>query len=441
MNIFNGIKKFVKRRERSCEYLAGVVDLEPENKVLSQIQSLVFEDEDQVMAPFLSLEYSRELSDAKQFYARLFNDDLFGLEEFDLNLPTNIRWEVKDQSRAERFLESLLKKDLPLSVIWALWSEVRGWGPLEGFFKLSDLREVMILGSGVCYVERQDSMKSYSLKQVPQWNAIRLLSRIEKAAAVDLSDLQLWCDGLLPQGIRVHVVLPPVSSDGPSFCFRKLGMPLSVSSVFSVPSRSAGSHDLRQESEAADLLQSLVADKKNLLIAGATGSGKTTLLGQLMNLVPDSQRIVSLEDTPELHSTHAHWVRLLSKSSNSLGSGSVSLRDLVKQVLRMRADRLVLGECRGPEAFDVLQALSTGHQGSFATIHGNCCESSLKRLALLCQEAVGGMGNWEKWVAGAVDCVVFLSKTPCVGSVCEVRAVVGWDAEKGFLMRTLYARS
>ena len=235
-------------------------------------------------------------------------------------------------------------------------------------------------------------------------DARRAAIRLASASGVRLDDARPIADGTLPGGVRLHAVLAPVSGSGTLISLRVLG------------TRRLGVSDLEARGtlpgEVGTLLRALVASRANVLVSGATGSGKTTLLSAALALVPAGERIVCIEEVAEITPAHPHCVHLIERAPNVEGRGGVTLADLVRAAMRMRPDRLVLGECRGPEVRDVLTALNTGHDGGWATIHANGARDVPARLAAL--GALAGMSDHAvaAQAASAIDAVLHLRRSP-----------------------------
>ena len=249
-------------------------------------------------------------------------------------------------------------------------------------------------------------------------DARRAAIRLASACGVRLDDARPIADGTLPGGVRLHAVLAPVSGSGTLISLRVLG------------TRRLGVADLEAcgtlPGAVGTLLRSLVASRANVLVSGATGSGKTTLMSAALSLVPPGERIVCIEEVAEIAPAHPHCVHLIERAPNVEGRGAVTLADLVRAAMRMRPDRLILGECRGPEVRDVLTALNTGHDGGWATIHANGARDVPARLAALGALAGMGEGAVAAQAASAIDAVLHMR-----------RGVDGrrWVSEVGVLTR------
>ena len=235
-------------------------------------------------------------------------------------------------------------------------------------------------------------------------DARRAAIRLASACGVRLDDARPIADGTLPGGVRLHAVLAPVSGSGTLISLRVLG------------TRRLGVAELEAcgtlPGAVGTLLRSLVASRSNVLVSGATGSGKTTLLSAALSLVPAGERIVCIEEVAEIAPAHPHCVHLIERAPNVEGRGAVTLADLVRAAMRMRPDRLVLGECRGPEVRDVLTALNTGHDGGWATIHANGARDVPARLAALGALAAMSESAVAAQAASAIDAVLHLRRSP-----------------------------
>ena len=233
-------------------------------------------------------------------------------------------------------------------------------------------------------------------------DARRAAIRLASACGARLDDASPIADGTLPGGVRLHAVLPPVSGSGTLISLRVLG------------TRRLGVADLEAcgtlPGAVGMLLRALVASRANVLVSGATGSGKTTLLSAALSLVPSGERIVCIEEVAEVAPAHPHCVHLVERKPNVEGRGGVTLSDLVRAAMRMRPDRLVLGECRGPEVRDVLTALNTGHDGGWATIHANGARDVPARLAALGALAGMGEGAVAAQASSALDAVLHMRR-------------------------------
>lgn len=301
----------------------------------------------------------------------------------------------------------------------ALAAELGGAGPLQPLVDAPEVTDVLVEGGRV-WVDRGDGLERVDL-DLGGAGAVRSLAvRLAAASGQRLDDAVPVADGRLPDGTRLHAVLPPVA-DG--------------SALISLRTHRPGGWTLDElvgagsvPHELVPLLHGLVASRANVLVSGATGTGKTTLLGALLSLVPARERIVCVEEAGELAPRHPHVVRLLTRRANVEGAGAVDLADLVRHSLRMRPDRVVLGECRGAEVREVLTALNTGHDGSWATVHANAAEDVPARLVAL--GALAGMSATAvaAQAATALHAVVHLARRGGRRHVAQV-ARVGRDGD------------
>ena len=256
-----------------------------------------------------------------------------------------------------------------------LFHEAIGLGPLEDLISRDDITEIMVNGPDNVYVEHKGVLYKTDTAFADDHQVLAAIERIVSPLGRRIDESSPMVDARLKDGSRVNAIIPPLSLGGPSITIRKFSKtPLTVENLISYGSITA---------EIAHFLDVCVKIRKNILISGGTGSGKTTLLNILSGYLPNKERIITIEDAAELQLRQEHLVRLESRPANIEGKGEVTIRDLVKNSLRMRPDRIVIGECRGGEALDMLQAMNTGHDGSLTTIHANSPRDALARLETL----------------------------------------------------------
>ncbi|RBY84218.1 TadA family conjugal transfer-associated ATPase [Blastococcus sp. TF02A-26] len=299
-----------------------------------------------------------------------------------------------------------------LSAVRAAVDELAGAGPLEDLLREPGTSDVLVNGPDDVWVDRGRGLERVAVR-FPDDDAVRRLAvRLAAAAGRRLDDAAPWVDAVLPDGTRLHAVLFPVSARGTCLSLRVLRR------------CSLGLDDLVDRGtlpgESADLLRAVVAARSAFLVTGGTGSGKTTLLSALLGIVDPAERIVVCEDAPELAPDHPHVVGLVTRAANVEGVGAVELRDLVRQALRMRPDRLVVGEVRGAEVTDLLAALNTGHDGGCGTLHANRPTEVPARL-----EALGVAAGLDRvavhsQAAAALAVVVHLRRRAGVRRVAEL---------------------
>ncbi|MET0275296.1 MAG: CpaF family protein [Acidimicrobiia bacterium] len=280
-----------------------------------------------------------------------------------------------------------------------LVDEVAGLGPLEPLLADPDVTEVMLNGPGRAYVERAGRLEPVALA-LDAATIVRLVERIVGPLGLRLDRASPMVDARLPDGSRLHAVIPPLAVDGPCVTIRRFA-------ARHLPPAAFGTG-----ASADSFLRWSVQAGWNVLVAGGTSAGKTTLLNALAGAVPADDRVVTIEETAELRLPQPHVVRLEARPANAEGTGGVAVRDLVRAALRMRPDRLVVGEVRGGEALDMLQALNTGHEGSLSTIHANSAADALTRLETLVLLADAGLplDAIRAQIAASVDVVVFVAR-------------------------------
>ena len=269
-----------------------------------------------------------------------------------------------------------LPPTVPLEVLKKeLFQEAVGLGPLEYLIAMDDITEIMVNGPDNVYVERKGELYRTDTAFADNHQVIAAIERIVSPLGRRIDESSPMVDARLPDGSRVNAIIPPLALEGPSITIRKFSRkPLEAADLIRFGSISP---------EIVHFLDICVKVRKNILISGGTGSGKTTLLNVLSSFLPNRERIITVEDAAELQLHQEHLVRLESRPPNVEGRGEISIRDLVRNCLRMRPDRIVVGECRGGEALDMLQAMNTGHDGSLTTIHANSPRDALARLETL----------------------------------------------------------
>ena len=254
----------------------------------------------------------------------------------------------------------------------AVLSELTGLGPLDALLQDSEITEIMVNGPDQVYVERGGKLSRCVTVFDDDAHLRRLIERMLSPLGRRVDEASPLADGRLPDGSRFNVVLPPLALNGPTLTIRKFArQPLTMSQLVQIGTLTE---------EAAAFLETCVVGRKNILVSGGTGSGKTSTLGALSSFIPETERVVTIEDAAELRLLQAHVVTLESRPPNLEGRGEVTIRHLVRNALRMRPDRIIVGEVRGGEALDLLMALNTGHDGSLSTIHANSPRDALSRL-------------------------------------------------------------
>jgi pilus assembly protein CpaF len=302
-----------------------------------------------------------------------------------------------------------------LDAIHLLRQEFVGAGPLEPLLRSPGVTDVLVAGPHSVWVDGPAGLRRVDVAFPGESAVRRLAQRLAVAAGRRLDDAQPYVDAWLPgslNGVRMHAVLPPIAPDGTCLSLRVLHP--AAHSLDAL--RELGTFD----SQGAELLRAIVAARLAFVIVGGTGSGKTTLLAAMLGCVPDAERIVSVEDAGELQPTHPQFVRLVARPRNIEGAGEVTVRDLVRQALRMRPDRLVVGEVRGPEVVELLTALNTGHDGGAGTLHANSPAEVPARFEALA--TLGGLARTalHSQLAAAVQVVLFMRREGDTRRLAEI---------------------
>jgi pilus assembly protein CpaF len=279
-------------------------------------------------------------------------------------------------------------------------NDVLGYGPLEPLLARDDIADIMVNGSGTVYIEVAGKIQRTGIRFRDNQQLLNICQRIVSQVGRRVDETSPICDARLPDGSRVNAIVPPLAIDGPALTIRKFKKDkLTLEQLTRYGSISP---------EGAEILKVIGRCRANVLISGGTGSGKTTLLNCLTRYIDNDERIVTCEDAAELQLQQPHVVRLETRPPNLEGEGQITMRDLVKNCLRMRPERIIVGEVRGPEAFDLLQAMNTGHDGSMGTLHANSPRESLSRL-----ESMITMGGYalpsrtiREMICASVDVVV-----------------------------------
>src|SRR4029079_385640 len=309
---------------------------------------------------------------------------------------------VADYVRAERI--SLNQKELDLFAA-EIVDEMIGFGPIEPLLKDPTVNDILINTHRTCYVERFGKLERTRVHFKDEAHLLRIVNKIVAGIGRRVDESSTMVDARLPDGSRVNIAIRPISVDGPLVSIRKFSeRPFSMDKLVEVGS-------IRPQ--MVDLLHAAVQGRISIIISGGTGSGKTTLLNALSNFIPTDERLITIEDAAELQLQQPHVGRLETRPANAEGKGEIRQRELVKNALRMRPDRIIVGECRGEEAFDMLQAMNTGHEGSMSTIHANNTRDVIARLQTMLGLMHGTSFSAETTrtlIARAVHIVVHLSR-------------------------------
>src|SRR6187455_1957656 len=268
-----------------------------------------------------------------------------------------------------------LTRDERRQLVREITDDILGYGPLEPFLRDDSVTEVMVNGAERIYIERAGKIELSDSTFVDDAHLLRIIDKIVSQVGRRVDEASPMVDARLPDGSRVNAIIPPLALRGPTLTIRKFARdPYTMNDLISFGSISP---------KAAQFLASCVKGKLNILISGGTGTGKTTTLNAMSAFIPNDERILTIEDAAELQLQQEHVITLESRPPNIEGSGEIRIRELVRNALRMRPDRIIVGEVRGPETLDMLQAMNTGHEGSLTTIHANSPRDALSRVETL----------------------------------------------------------
>jgi pilus assembly protein CpaF len=335
-------------------------------------------------------------------------------------LVRELRVYVGDYVRAEKI--TLNQRELQ-AFVEDLVDEMTGFGPIEPLLKDPTITDILINTHKKCFVERFGKLEETTVHFKDEGHLLRIIHKIVAAVGRRVDESSPTVDARLPDGSRVNVAIRPIAVDGPLVSIRKFSkMPFSMDRLMEL-----GALKL----PIAEVLQAAVQGRVSMIISGGTGSGKTTLLNALSGHIPPDERIITIEDAAELQLQLPHVGRLETRPANAEGKGELRQRELVKNALRMRPDRIIIGECRGDEAFDMLQAMNTGHEGSMTTVHANTPRDAIKRLEQMVGMAGSAMtiASVRSQIASAVRMIVQLQRLPDgsrrITSVCEITGMEG----------------
>lgn len=326
----------------------------------------------------------------------------------------------------ERIGTQYCSLDQRVSIVQQVYSSIRGFGLLDNIISDDTITEVMINGPQNVFIEQNGRLFKLDKQFESQRRLEDIIQRIVGLAGREVNQANPICDTRLPDGSRVNVVLPPIALCGPTVTIRKFSKtPMTIDKLIQYGSITR---------EIADKLELLVRAKYNIFISGGTGSGKTTFLNALSNYIPKDERVITIEDSAELQITGIeNLVSLETRNANASGAGQITIRDLIKSSLRMRPERIVVGEVRGGEALDMLQAMNTGHDGSLSTGHANSTEDMLSRLETMVLQGSAGLPleAIRQQIASAVDIIIHLSRLrDKTRKTMEITEVLGYEDGK-----------
>ncbi|WP_170773809.1 CpaF family protein [Ruegeria lacuscaerulensis] len=407
------------RTGRTTSNTAKVVPLDTKQVSDKASDNVVFEAEK------LATKRAREM-DRIDLKARMHNSllDKLNLAVIDKVEEDTLRGEIgKHATELLRHEGRAMRSEEVKQLVEELMHEVLGLGPLEPLLADPTINDILVNGHQQIFVERSGILEKTSARFRDERHLLRIIDKIVSRVGRRIDERQPWVDARLEDGSRVNAIIRPCALDGPALSIRKFArVPLTMQRLVN--------NGALNESAAA-LLQGLVEAKMNILISGGTGSGKTTMLNALSTYIGGNERIVTIEDAAELQLQQEHVLRMETRPAGLDGTGAVAQRDLVRNALRMRPDRIVVGEVRGSEAFDMLQAMNTGHDGSMTTVHANSPRDALSRVEQMVQ--MGGMelphSAIRATIASAIHFVLQLNRlsdgTRRVTSIAEVTGMEG----------------
>jgi pilus assembly protein CpaF len=361
------------------------------------------------------------------------------LETFDFTDAARLKPEDL-LARADAHVRALLAAEPAVvadveSVVRGVLDDVFRLGPLEPLFALGEVTDILVVAPDRVFIERDGRLERSDVRFRDGDHLMQVIQRIVRRAGRRIDERSPMVDARLADGSRVNAIIPPLAVDGPQLSIRRFpANPLTTERLVELGSLAPST---------ARLLEAAVAGRLNIVLSGGAGAGKTTLLNAVSAALGPAERVITIEDAAELRLRGSHVVRLETRAANVEGVGAVEPRDLVRNALRMRPDRIIIGECRGAEAVDMMQAMNTGHDGSMTTLHANSARDAMFRL-----ESLLAMGGGETpvrvlrdYVASAIDMVVHLSRLPDGRRVVAEVAEVGDARDDGVEIRVLHRHS
>ena len=357
------------------------------------------------------------------------------LSEFPLSQLNDEELQAKIENLVLRKLAGQnLLIDEKISIVRDIYSSIRGFGILDGIMSDDTITEVMINGPDNIFIEQKGRVHKLATTFESERRLEDVIQRIVGLAGREVNQANPIVDTRLPDGSRVNVVLPPISLVGPVVTIRKFSKnPMTIEKLIQYGSITR---------PIADFLEILVKARYNIFVCGGTGSGKTTFLNALSNYIPKDERIITIEDSAELQIENVpNLVSLETRNANSAGAGAITIRDLIKSSLRMRPERIIVGEVRGAEALDMLQAMNTGHDGSLSTGHANSTRDMLSRLETMVLQGAAGLplAAIRQQISSAVDIIIHLSRLRDHSrKTMAITEVLGLDERGNIMLNPLY---
>jgi pilus assembly protein CpaF len=358
--------------------------------------------------------------------------EMLDISKLSRGKPERLRREVRNLAvRMAQSVPEMLNQVERERLIDEIMDEAFGLGPLEGLMHDPTVSDILVNGAKTVYIERHGRLENTNIVFADDEHLMQIIQRIAARIGRRVDEMSPMVDARLPDGSRVNAIIPPLSLEGPVLSVRRFGVRLTVDDLIANGTMPA---------EMLDLLKAAVEARVSILISGGTGAGKTTILNTLSRYIPPEERLVTIEDSAELHLQKPHVVKLETRPPNLEGAGEVKQRELVRNSLRMRPDRIIIGEVRGAEALDMLQAMNTGHEGSLTTIHANDTRDALCRLEMMVTMAGFDLplGVIRQYIASAITLVIHLSRLKGgPRKVMRVSEIVGLK-RRSYVVRDLF---
>ena len=346
--------------------------------------------------------------------SRMHKSVVQAMETERIRISDDPKQNEENRAKVAQIIENLVQREQNLSLSRAqreqfvveLVDEILGYGPLQALLRDPTVNEIMVNAFDKIYIEQKGQLVLLPMRFRSDEQVVQVIKRIVAPVGRRIDESVPLVDARLKDGSRVNAIIAPLAVSGPTLTIRRFSAkPFTSDQLIKFGSTTP---------LLIEFLRAAVITKKNILIAGGTGTGKTTFLNMLSNYIPDGERIITVEDTAELNLLAQHWIRLESRPPNIEGKGEITIRDLIKNCLRMRPDRIIVGECRGGESLDMLQAMNTGHEGSLATLHANTPTDAISRLSAMC--LMGGtdlpMSVLMEMISSAVNLFVQITRFP-----------------------------
>jgi len=385
----------------------------------------------EIPASVLAEEEDEILTLKRRIHARLIDE--LNIKKLDLKVFSDPAKKKELKNKAEMLVSNLLVEESGMLIsspevrrkmVKEIIDEALGLGPLEDLLADTEITDIMVNNKDEIYAERRGRLELTNKKFLSNEQVKIIIERIIAPIGRRIDESVPMVDARLPDGSRVNSIIPPLSLGGPTLTIRKFRKErFKIEELIALQSFN---------SNISDFIKACVLTRKNIIVSGGTGSGKTTILNVLSTFIPNDERIITLEDVAELKLHQEHWVRLESRSANIEGKGQITIRDLFRNTLRMRPDRIIIGECRGIETLDMLQAMNTGHDGSMTTIHANSTRDVLSRLdsMILMSGVELPVRAIREMIASAIDVIVHTARLPDgTRKITEISEVVGMKDE------------